>query len=298
MTTDSPCTLGSVTTRRSTWRPSSVSPTRPSCGTRRSAMSRSAMILMRETTPATIAPRHGHRPRSARRRCGSGRASRASSGSKWMSEAPCSAAWAMIWLHELDDRRVVGGLAQVDDLGRPPLVVLGSIRPSADDVVERAQAARRAPRCPRAMATAGADLVAGHHRDVVDRQHVRRVGHRDEQAALADEGDRDRLVALGGRRRIRLAARHVDLEDGEVEVVEAVTLGEGRARLSWVIAPCSSSTLLGRVPAARAASTAARPCAVDEAELDDDVGQEAAAPRGGAAAVVTPSHPSRSSGGG
>ena len=45
-----------------------------------------------------------------------------------------------------------------------------------------------------------AHLVAGHHRDVVDREHVRRVGHRDEQRALVDERDRHRLVALAPRR--------------------------------------------------------------------------------------------------
>src|SRR3954464_13526697 len=54
MTTDSPWTLGSVTTRRSTWWPSMFSPTRPSCGTRRSAMSRSLMIFTRLMTPETM----------------------------------------------------------------------------------------------------------------------------------------------------------------------------------------------------------------------------------------------------
>ncbi len=54
MTTPSPLTSGSVTTRMSTRRPSTVSAKRPSCGTRRSEMSRSAMILMRETTPIAI----------------------------------------------------------------------------------------------------------------------------------------------------------------------------------------------------------------------------------------------------
>ena len=51
MTAPSPWTLGSVTTRRSTWRLSIVSPTRPSWGSRFSAMSRSDMIFTREITP-------------------------------------------------------------------------------------------------------------------------------------------------------------------------------------------------------------------------------------------------------
>ncbi len=53
ITIDSPRTTGRVATRRSTWRPSTDSPMRPSCGTRRSAMSRLAMIFTREIRPAT-----------------------------------------------------------------------------------------------------------------------------------------------------------------------------------------------------------------------------------------------------
>ena len=120
MTTPSPWTLGSVTTRRSTWRPSIVRPTRPSCGMRRSAMSRSAMILMRETTPATIrfgtvvasvstpSMRIRTRTRSSARRVGLG-----------LEVDVGGAALGGLGddrVDELDDRRVVGGLAQVDDL--------------------------------------------------------------------------------------------------------------------------------------------------------------------------------------
>ena len=74
-----------------------------------------------------------------------------------------------------------------------------------------------------------ADLVAGHDRDVVDREDVRRVGHRDQQRALVGERDRHRLVALGDAGGDEVGGGHVDLEDAEVEVVEAVALGE-RAR--------------------------------------------------------------------
>ena len=51
MTIFSPYTVGSVATRRSSGRPPTVRPTRPSWGTRRSAMSRSAMIFTRLATP-------------------------------------------------------------------------------------------------------------------------------------------------------------------------------------------------------------------------------------------------------
>src|SRR6266487_6636322 len=51
-TTLSPCSTGTVETRTSTWRSCRRRRMRPSCGTRRSAMSRSAMILRRLTIAA------------------------------------------------------------------------------------------------------------------------------------------------------------------------------------------------------------------------------------------------------
>ena len=52
MTTDSPCIVGTVDTRRSISFPCTRSRMRPSCGSRRSAMSRLAMIFTREITAA------------------------------------------------------------------------------------------------------------------------------------------------------------------------------------------------------------------------------------------------------
>ena len=48
MTASSPCTLGMIDTRKSIVFPGIFSLKRPSCGTRFSAMSSSAMTLMRE----------------------------------------------------------------------------------------------------------------------------------------------------------------------------------------------------------------------------------------------------------
>jgi hypothetical protein len=53
ITTFSPYCAGSVATRRSIALPSTTVETRPSCGTRRSAMSRSDRILIREVTAGT-----------------------------------------------------------------------------------------------------------------------------------------------------------------------------------------------------------------------------------------------------
>ena len=51
MTTFSPNTVGKVATRRSTAFPAMTPDMRPSCGTRRSAMLRSAMIFSLEISP-------------------------------------------------------------------------------------------------------------------------------------------------------------------------------------------------------------------------------------------------------
>src|SRR5713101_7218738 len=86
-TTRSPCAVGRIETRTSTERPARRSAMRPSCGWRFSAMSRRAMILMRDTiTPCTT--------------CGGSSTSRSipslrkrtterwSKASMWMSDAP------------------------------------------------------------------------------------------------------------------------------------------------------------------------------------------------------------------
>jgi len=70
------------------------------------------------------------------------------------------------------------------------------------------------------------DLVAGHDRDVVDREHVGGVGHRDEQGAFVGEGDRHRLVALGDGRAHEVGGGHVHREDREVEMIQAVALSQ------------------------------------------------------------------------
>ena len=95
MTTPSPLTSGSVTTRTSMRPPSIVTARRPSCGMRFSAMSRLAMILIREITPADMR-------RAIVAACVSTPSIRnwtfmsPASGSKWMSDAPRSTAWPMI----------------------------------------------------------------------------------------------------------------------------------------------------------------------------------------------------------
>ena len=89
----SPRWVGSVVTRRSMRRSSTATLTRPSWGTRFSAMSSSLMIFSREITAPII--RFGTwaaslSTPSTRKRTRSS----PSSGSRWMSEAPSPTAWA------------------------------------------------------------------------------------------------------------------------------------------------------------------------------------------------------------
>jgi hypothetical protein len=69
-------------------------------------------------------------------------------------------------------------------------------------------------------------LVAGHDGHVVHREHVGGVGHREQQGALVYERHRHRLVALGGGVDDEVGGAHVHREHVEVEVVEAVALGQ------------------------------------------------------------------------
>ena len=73
-TTRSPAAVGTIETRTSTSRPPTRSAMRPSCGSRRSAMSRPAMIFTRDTSAACMlsggAGEAGRRDRSPALRCG------------------------------------------------------------------------------------------------------------------------------------------------------------------------------------------------------------------------------------
>ena len=228
-TTDSPWTLGIVTDADVDVAALDRSPTRPSCGMRRSEMSRSLMILMREMTPETI--RLGTRPpRRARRRRASGPGARgrppAVRRPGFEVDVRCAAFGGLgdDRVHELDHRRVLGRLAQVDDLQRasplprPPDRLL-------DRVLESVH-----PRDQRRDVIDGGDgrldVQPRQQRDVVDRDHVGRVGHREHESLLVYVRHRHRPVALGRAALSRLAAAMSTLKTLEVEVVKPVALGD------------------------------------------------------------------------
>ena len=91
-----------------------------------------------------------------------------------------------------------------------------------------------------------AAVEAGDHLDVVDREHVRGVGDRHEQRLRVDVADRDRLVAARGGDREQVGRAHVDVEGVEVEVVEAVALGDRARELVGVDQLLLDQQLVGR----------------------------------------------------
>ena len=156
--------------------PPTTRPMRPSCGTRRSAMSRSAMTLSRLITPFCM--RRGTdmiscSTPSRRKRTMSSLAC----GSKWMSLAASSTDCAITEFTSL----TIGGSSVISRMSvissSPAMPVVGR----GDLVVEAVQLADGA----HDVFFAGDgrhDRVAGHDAQVVGDQHVGRVDHGDLQA--------------------------------------------------------------------------------------------------------------------
>jgi hypothetical protein len=195
-------------------------------------------------------------------------------------------------LDELDDRRVLTRGAEVDGLRRQvvqrPRRALR--RPLGRLLLYRLGLRRRAvPPAPARVVDAvedevdvarrrdgGPHLVAGHHGDVVDRQHVRWVGHGDQQRAVGGERDRHRLVALDRGRRDELCRVRVDAVLLQVEVVEAEALGDRARELDLGDrAGREQHALGGRPGGVRHLDRFVHRLALDEAEVDDDVGEHA-----------------------
>ncbi len=123
----------------------------------------------------------------------------------------------------------------------------------------------------------GPHLVAGHDRDVVDREHVGGVDHRDEQRAVAGERDGHGLVALDRGRRDELGRVGVDAVDREVEVVEAEALRDRAREVGLAQRAVAHQQALGQpAVAVGALDRLVHLAALDEPELDDHVGEHAA----------------------
>ena len=118
-----------------------------------------------------------------------------SAGSTWMSDARSVTAWVIEQVHELDDRRVLDELVDVGEV-----VDRRRTRSAASCAIVSTSPSRRWNRSMSVLHLArrrddGEDLGAGHRADVVGREDVRRVGHRDDEATLLVPVDRERLVA-------------------------------------------------------------------------------------------------------
>ena len=130
-------------------------------------------------------------------------------GSTWMSDARSPTAWVTSRLTNL----TIGASSTTSEtLARSALVVgvLGrGLHDRVDVAVHPVEALDRLVDLRRGRDDR-AHLGAGDGADVVDREHVRRVGHRDDEPAVLPT-DRDRLVAarerLGDERRDRAVDR-------------------------------------------------------------------------------------------
>jgi len=124
---------------------------------------------------------------------------------------------------ELDHRRVVRGLAQLGDLRLALLLLL--LERLGDRGLERVHPADERLDVVR-RGDGHVAVEPGHHLDVVDGEHVRRVRHREQQRLRVHVADRDRLVAAGGAHREQVRRPHVHLVDVQIDVVEPAALGD------------------------------------------------------------------------
>ena len=178
------------------------------------------MILIRETTPRTrrrgtvvvsrTTPSTRNRTRKSSPR-----------GSKCTSEAPRSTASAMIELTSFTTGVVVGGFAQLDHLRG-----LGLLLHLVDGLFEPRELADQRHDLP-TRRHRSPNLVAGAQRDVVESDEVGGVRRRDEQRAVALEGNGHGAVAAGLLCVDQVGGAAVVLEDVEVQMREAVALGKG-----------------------------------------------------------------------
>ena len=126
---------------------------------------------------------------------------------------------------ELDDRRVLDDLADVREVVAVVELVGGLLRHRVDFAVEAVEAVDRVLQLTRGRDD-GEDVRAGERADVVDREHVRRVAHRDDEPAVVVPADRQRLVLAGEVLGDEAGDRRVDRALGEVDELEADLLGE------------------------------------------------------------------------
>ena len=121
-----------------------------------------------------------------------------------------------------------------------------------------------------------AHAAAGDQRDVVHPDDVRRLGERDEQVLVVAEADRDGLVAAHDLRGDERGGAQVDLEGRQVDVVEALPLGDDAGELVGGEHAALQQHAPGRAAGgARDVDRRVDHLARGEAEVDDDVADQA-----------------------
>ena len=177
---------------------------------------------------------------------------------------------------ELDDRRLVVGAEVGDVVDRGGEVDLASLSSAVVGEVRDVVAELDAQAVD--VVVGGDDRAhrhAGDHRDVVDRQHVGRVGHGQQELPVVVLADRDRVVAAHEARVDQARQVGVDLEDREVDALDAEPLGQHARQLLR-----RQDAVLDQHAAGEAAGLAGvHHRALDvlllrEPELDDDLADE------------------------
>ena len=186
-------------------------------------------------------------------------------GSKWMSEAPRRTASAITsctsfttGASSADSRSSITSASYSSSSSSCTALESAELLDQRVDVLGRRDRA--------------AHLVAGRHRDVVEREQVRGVGRGHEEGVLRHERDRHGLVAarLLAVEQARGALVHV--EDVQVHVLEAVALRERLGELAGVDDARLDQRLAERHSVAAAAlHHPLHELALGETELHDDV---------------------------
>ena len=131
------------------------------------------------------------------------------------------------------------------------------------------------------------------------REHVGRVRHRDQQRASSIEADRDRVVALGRRRGIRLTAARSSLKTFRSRWSRPKRSAVARA--SWslrdrAVARAGPARACGRLARASAIASRPAPAARSRARRCTSVSEAARRRRGGAAGSAPAAQPPRAAG--
>ena len=236
MTTDSPNIVGSTLTRRSTELPPTLSSIRPSCGSRRSAMSSSAMTLIRVVMALARCRGGGtisYRTPSARTRI----LNSSSNGSKWM-----SLAWSLIARSSTMLSSLRTGAAEAisssEARSNAPLLVASFVEPRLLELVDHLfDAVLLVGVVPLdrlldvvQIRDGPAHVVTQKVPQVVQGGHVLRIGHGDGENVVLERDGHD-LVDVGHR--LRNDFQHVgrDVRLRQADDRHAPLLGQGFGHL-------------------------------------------------------------------